>query len=91
MKYGFYIIQFENKDIKVESISYIGNPIVFQNIIKAEYLGHSIADFIKEQRITSTHILTDRLMKSINLSKFTVDERMRIKDLIKNFIDEYIQ
>jgi hypothetical protein len=91
MKQGFYIVQLSNNDIKVETISFCDNNKIFENIIKAEYICESIAEFITDQESNNPATLTDKLMKSINLSKFTVDERLHIKDLIKSFLNEYMQ
>ena len=90
MKYGFYIIQFENNSIKVEAISFMSNNIYSTNVLKSVFLIGSIGAFLNSHRdIHDEEILATQLLTSVDLSIFSNPERKNIHHILVNMISEY--
>ena len=90
MKNGFYVIQFENNDIKVETISYCNKIIQLTNAIKIEFITESIAELIKKSTTRNVRDITFKIMFNIDRIKFNRIERMRIHYLITDLISDYL-
>lgn len=91
MNKGFYVLQFLDNDIKVETISYIDTFVKFDKVVKAVFIGESIAELINGTSIRSVESVTNKIMHSTNLLKFNKAELLHIKKLISNLVADYLK
>ena len=91
MNKGFYILQFVDNDIKVETISYLDTFVKFDKVVKAVFIGESISDLIYGTSVRSVDGITNKIMHTANLLTFNKAELLHIKKLISNLVADYLK